>query len=324
MSGINVPELVKQVGLEELAKMGQDELVDDFLPAAVVGFADGDLLAIHEPYTGQKAELYGESHLGEGKVARLMAKAALENGMRPGNIYNFQGFAAKYALRPESPFSAFQPEGSVKIHPEAVEIDGNPIVLEQPPTLVFDYAACLTGRSYLNDQMRFRQQGKRPFTYSPLTRLHFTNQLIIDSYDATYGRGISQQFIANQWYIGREDGITGATNEIIKAQKMFNAPTEIADVILCTGSQHSTEADLRPGIANAHTLLKEGGMLVIRSLSRPAEDEIGTNTIAGWAYEAGFQEKDAIHYDADLNNPGTLIVSGHFGEREIQTVILKK
>ncbi len=324
MSGIHLHELVRQVGLEELSTIGREEVGRDFTPAAVVGLADGDVLVTHPPYTGKKAELYGENHFGDGRVAKAIVAAALENGMTPGPIYDFQNFAAEYFTHPNSPFAVHKTESSIRVYPEVVTIDGNPLALARTPTLVFDYGACLTGRSYIADQWNFLRQRKQPFTYSPLTRLHFTNRALIKTYDANYGPGTAQAVIEKQLYIGREDGVAAATDEVIRAQQAHNAPTDIADIILCTGAQHASKDDLRRGIINAHTLLKEGGTLIVRSLARPASDEIGTDQITGWAFEAGFQERDAICYEANLEQIGTLILTGHFGEREIQTVILKK
>jgi SAM-dependent methyltransferase len=321
---VSLPELVRQVGLEELATIGKEELAKDFMPAAVTGLADGDLVTMHQPYTGRQAELYGENHFGDGKVAQTIGRAAIENGMAPGNLYEFQGFAAEYFTTPGSPLSSFKTESSVRVYPEAVTIDGNPLALARTPSLVIDYGACLTGRSYIADQMAFPNRGQRPFTYVPLTRTHFMNQTLANTYDANYGPGTARAVIANQLYIGREDGVTGTTDEIIRAHNGLNLPTEVADVILCTGAQHAAPEDLQRGITNAHKLLKEGGMLVVRSLARPAADELGTEEIAGWAFDAGFIDRNVVRYEAALESAGSLLLTGHFGEREIQTLVLTK
>lgn len=322
--GISLPELVRQVGLEELVTIGEEEIAKDFMPAAVTGLADGDIVTVHRPYIGRRAELYGENQYNDGKVAQTIGQAAIESGMTPGNLYNFQGMAAQYFTESNSPFNAHRTESSVRIYPEAITIDGNPLALARTPSLVLDYGACLTGRSYIADQIAFLDQKQRPFTYSPLTRLHFANQALINTYDANYGRGTAQAVIRNQLYIGREDGVAAATDEIIRAQTAHNALVETADVILCTGAQHAAPEDLKRGIANARTLLKEDGMLVVRSLAHPAVDELGTEEIAGWAFDAGFTDRNVVRYEAALENVGTLLLKGHFGEREIQTLVLTK
>lgn len=321
---INMSEVVGQLGLEELENIRPEELAANFMPAAVIGLADGDLFVMHEPYTGLEAELYGESHYSEGKVAQVMLRAALKNGMTPGPLYDFQGYAAAYFTIEGSPFSQEIPVNAVRIFPGAMVIDNQPVPLERRPSLVIDYGACLNGRSYLGDQMNFVAQGKRPFGYSPLTRLHFTNRVLVSTYDAHYRAGLSEMFIDNQLYIGREDGIGAATDELIQGQREHGAPTEVADIVIANGSQHTTAEDLQRGVANAHTILKQGGMLVIRSLAQPGADEIGTKRIAEWAFEAGFSESSTKQFEAHLLNVGSLMMTGHFGERAIQTLVITK
>ena len=316
---------MQQVGLEELANISQVDLATDFMPSAVAGLADGDIAVFHEPYYDKQAELYGENHYGDGRVAKAIARTAIENGMAPGLIYDFQDFAVGYATASNSPVKITLPVSAVRIYQDAVTIDGNPLIIARTPSVILDYGACLTGRSYITDQMRFAKvHHQRPFTYSPLTRLHFTNEALIKTYDANYGLGTANLMIENQLYIGREDGVANATNEIIRAQTAHGATAEIADIVLCTSSRHTAAADLKLGIRNARSLLKEGGLLIVRSLAYPAADELGTDVISGWAYEAGFEEKKALHYEAGLDKIGTLLLTGHFGEREIHSVVFTK
>lgn len=324
MSGISVPELVTSLDLPELSEIRQDEIATDFMPACVIGLSDGDLAIVHNTYIGQNAELYGETNYMEGKVAQTVFRAALDNGMEPGLIYDFQTFVSEYFTLPQSPFSQQRSASTVRIRPDSITVDDHPLEYPRRPRLVIDYAACLTGRSYISDQAGFLLRGLRPFSYTPLTRLHFTNQTLINTYDTTFGEGSLQAVIENQLYIGREDGVAAATAEIRNAQQSHGKRADIADLVLVTGAQHSTREDLKPGVERAHDLLREAGMLVIRSLAQPSEVEIGTEEIAGWAYETGFEERDAIRYEAAIEGIGSLLVGGHFGDREIQTIVLKK
>lgn len=321
---VDIPRLVTSLDLDELAHINREEFATNFMPASIAGLADGDLYVMHEPYSGNEADLYGESHYGEGRVAEVMLKAALANGMQPGPLYGFQGIAAEFMTNPLSPFGIKTADSSVHIYPEAVVVDNHPIALPRKPSFVMDYGACLTGRSYLADQLLFVRQGERPFAYSPLTRLHFTNQVLMHTYNVLYGRGTADMFIDNQLYIGREDGVAGATDELISGQQAHSAPTEVADVIICAGSQHTTAEDLKKGVSNAHRLLKEGGKFIVRSLAQPSSDELGTQAITNWAFEAGFPESGAIYHKAPLTGLGSLLLSGHFGERAIAAAVLTK
>lgn len=294
------------------------------MAASVVGLSDGDLLTFHPPYSGLRAELYGENGYAAGKAARAVFDAALANGIRPGPLYDFQEFASQYYTAADGAFGGPWEKGAVSVQPEVVTVDGNPLALARQPQSVFDYGACLTGRSYVLDQAAFVRRGLRPFAYLPLTRLHFTNETLFSAYSTTFGRDGAALLAKSGAYVGREDGVAAATDETIRAQRAHNAPVDIVDIVLAAGAQHTTRADMKRGIQNAHVLLREAGMLVVRSLARPAPAETGTEEIVGWALDAGFEERHAVRYEAALDKTGVLLASGHFGDREIQTVILKK
>ena len=325
MSNVNFDKFLDQIGLSELTTKNRTALDTDFMPAALVGLSDGDFAIFHEEYTGEKADLYGTNLYNHGRVAKLVGQSALENGMTAGPIYDFQAFAAEYfKVISQQNSELYRSESTVRIYPEVVTIDGNPLLLPRLPQLIIDYGACLTGRSYIRDQLAFLGQKKRPFVYAPLTRSHFTNRSLINTYDINYGQGMAETILNGKLYIGREDGTGSATDEIIIAQQKHGASAEVADIILCTGSQHTHTEDLQRGITNAFPILKEGGMLLVRSLAKPSEVEIGTQQIVDWAIKSGFPEKSAIRYEADLESYGSLLISGHFGKREIKTVILTK
>lgn len=326
-SGITiVTQIAAQLGLGELAGGGADGTEADFTAAAVVGLSDGDLISLHPPYRGRKAELYGEDSYSGGTVAPAVLRAAIEAGPEPGLLNEFQRLAADAYTAPGSPFGGLEnwEESAVRIHPEAITIDGNPIALPRRPQRIADLGACLTGRSYIVDQAAFVRNGTPPFSYMAMTRTHFTNHVLISAYDTLLGPGTAALFVGKQFYIGREDGITSATGALISGQRAHGAPVELFDVTLVTGAQHTTREDLRRGMRNAHLTLKESGTLVIRSLARPAEAEIGTDEIVAWALNAGFEESSVIRYEAALEKPGVLIASGHFGDRAIQTAVLRK
>lgn len=325
MSGVNFEDFALQVGLEEISKPTQKELATNIMPACVVGLSDGDLFALHPEYSGLDAELYGKHNLADGKVAKAVLKAALDNGMNPGLVYDFQSYAASYFTHPLSPFASYDAHNSVKIEPKMLRVDGDQVRLAEEPSLVVDFNACLTSRSYLTDQLDFwGKHGKRPFAYSPLTRLHFTNQSLINTYSRLGGPGTSKVIMENGLYIGREDGVSSATNEIIRAQKEHGAPTDVADIILCTNAQHATRVDLKHGIENAHSIVKEGGIIVVRSLAHPTSKEIGTDEITGWAFESGFDERNVRYLNASLNPVSAILSTGHFENREVKTAILTK
>lgn len=324
MAGIQLGELSEKLSIPEIAEMRVDQLVCDFMPAAVTGLADGDVYAMHSDYSGRRAELYGESSYNSGIVAKTIARVALEDGMKAGVLRDFQYFAAQYFVNPNSPFVSTQFHSPVSVLAEGVKIDGQFVKTDHPPNYVLELGACLSSKSIQADQIKFITKGLRPFTYVPVTRLHFTNQSLIFNYDNLLGARGSGLALETGLYVGREDGIDSATTEMIRVQRANSAPTEFADVIICTGAQHSTAEQIERGVRRSYALLREGGLMVVKALSKPSYDELGADTIAGWAYESGFEENKTTTFETGLFSPGILLQSGHFGESEMRNIIFKK
>jgi len=325
MPDISSEQLGARIGLPEIADMHKNGTWVDFMPAAVTGLSDGDFLTVHQDvYSGRKAELYGETNYNEGLVARNIAQAAFEDGMTPGVMYDFQTFAAEYFTLPNSPMGGTSMGSSVNIHAGGVmTVDDMPFELPREPKLVIDYGAGLTSRSFLYDQVRLIKQGQHPFIYTPLTRLHFTNQALIDTY-RLFDTNLPYDMMKRGLYIGREDGTDAATKEMVRSQKAHNVPSEIANVIVCAGQLHTTPAEVEGGIKRAYSLLADEGMLVIKAFARPASDEIGADKIAEWAFETGFEESKATQFESDITTPGALLGSGHFGARELKSIVISK
>lgn len=324
---ITFDEFVAELDLPELKGMGTEEVATNFMPAAVAGLSDGDLVVIHpEPYTdADKIRLYGEYAFNHGLVAQRINKAAIATANRPNAVRAFQRLVADYCNMSQSPFyHSDMTEQNIKIYPEVVEIDGNIITLRQTPGCIVDYTACLSSRSILRNQIDFIKTSHRPFAYVALTRMHFTDLMLMSSYDRTFGHGVGNTMVDNKLYIGREDGIASATDEMIALQGAAGAPVNIADIILCNGGQHTTREDLQRGAENAFTLAKDEGLFIIRAFAKPSADEIGTDEIAEWAFEAGFKEQTALDYEASAHSVGAAVLKPQEIERAIKTLVLAK
>lgn len=325
MSEVTLEKIYDQIGLPELSELSTDEAARDFVPASFVGFADGDIAAIHLPYSDPtRARLYGAITYNEGEVAKRMLATALENGREPTPIYWFQELLASNYDRPNNAVRLDNAHSPAKIFPDAVVIDGNPVMLNRQPGLVVDYGACLNSRSIILDQLNFLQSDRTPFVYTPLTRLHFTNHVLMQTYDLEHGKGTANAMIDKRFYIGREDGVASATDEILRAQIEAGAEVEIADIIVCMGTAHTNGPEMRRGIENGYKMMKEGGILALRSFAKPGSEELGTDVMSEWAFEAGFQEESTLEYSRVSHVIGAFVLGKGDAEREIKTLILTK
>jgi hypothetical protein len=325
MSEIAMAEVAAQIGLPEIADIDPAEAARSFVPASIVGLSDGDLIGAHTPHSdSEKIRLYGETVFNEGEVAKRVLATALANGLEQTPIYSFQRFAADYYSDPRGPFS-HNVTPATHVYPEFVSIDGNPFFLPRVPRSVIDYGACLTSRGLILDQLGFMHGDKKhtPFVYTPLTRLHFTNQALLHTYETVLGPGAANLMADRRFYIGREDGIASGSDATIQAQKDVGRSPEVADIIICNGDQHTTADDLERGATNAYTLLHEDGVFIVRGLGKPAESEVGTDQIADWAREAGFL--DEATFETEVNpHTWTEAQSSKFTARVMKTVVLSK
>ena len=319
---INIHELITKVGLDKIHNVDSVEGLCDFLPAAVCGLADGDFVSLHSPYTGEAAILYDKTAYHDSLVAKAVGRAAVKNGIEPGVIYDFGKFAADFTVQMRT--QTKDKPSAIRILPHVVVVDDNPIVLRKPPKIVVEYGACITSRSHLTDQLKFPEQNAKPFVYVPVTTGNFMNQVLIGTYDSLHGDGTAEKMIADRLYVGQEEGVAVATEDMIKAQTTYGARLDIADLILCANTHHMTSHDVKTGITNAATLLSEEGLLVIRGLARPADSVIGIEEMIAMADQAGFNVGEANRYKADLKVFGTPLLSGHFDNGVTETVVLTK
>ncbi len=325
MSNVRLAEVLKVAGLDELQGITQDALAQDFMPASVVGLSDGDIVGVHEQYADPfMVEMYGEHLYNEGKVAANMLAAALKNRREPGDMYGFQRFVASYLIgSPLLPDST----AATRVYPYALVVDGNPVPLARSPEMITDYGACLSSRSIITDQINFARQGARPFSYMPISRLPFVNQTLGLVYDQLLGQGGKDTAIDKKIFVGLEDGVANGTNEMIEAQRAHSAPADIMDVVLCNSSDHMSPEDLKGGIENAHTILKDDGIFVLRlsddhtgeGASTPPEEALQ------WALDAGFAASKVFRYETESShNLGRSLLTGRIVMHSMQTRILTK
>lgn len=319
-----MPTFVEQTGLRAMAGIDQKDSTPDIMSSVLTGLADGDVIIAHETYTDpEKIRRYGRTIFNDGEVAQNILTAAIQNGTRHGAIYDLQSMAADYFDAYDCPVPDEPTESAIRIFPEAIIVDENPLLLKIPPAVVMDFAPGLMGRSIIEDQIDFCDRGTQPFGYMPFVRLPFTNKLLLHTYNDQIRPDGDEYVLKEAYYLGHEKGVAAGTDEVIGKLRDRGHPSDVADIIICNGGAHASEEDLRHGVYNAYKLLNEFGMFLIRSFANPSESELGTDKIAGWAYEAGFDERLSIVYSA-VSHIGALAMSGLGNLREMKSIILAK
>ncbi|MCW1907808.1 MAG: hypothetical protein KIH63_000515 [Candidatus Saccharibacteria bacterium] len=289
---IIISEVMDFVGVEGVPRdlRLDDPLLGHLLHGSIAGLADGDIATFHEPFVDDyEARLFGALNYSDGELAQKMLASAVETGPdRNVPTYAYQSFLAEYFTQAGSPFEGFPGTSVAELHSEYAIVDNQPIPFSREPEYVLDLGACLSSRSLVNDQIAMVRQGRHPFTYIPVFRTHFANQIALEEYDRLLGPGAKQLALDRGLYLGREDGAANTTREMVDTQISHDAPVDIADVVLLLNEQHMSRQDVELGLENAFPLLKTRGILVTRGLVRTSDNNLGASAIAEIAEAAGF------------------------------------
>ncbi len=225
----NIPELA-QVDTTRMPQKEYEELVGHFGIAAISGLSQNDITAIHPPFEGRKAVLFGETAYNDGVVATGMGAAALKAGPKPGFLRQIQTALAASLDEPSSPLASFNQALSTHIFSDMLTVHDQPIPLPCMPEVVIDYTACLSSKQILADQVRFVAEGHPPFAYVGVTRNHFLNEALVRSYN-THEPGLREIMQQKRLYTGREEGISAAMNAFERSNKNAGVPTNVADIM---------------------------------------------------------------------------------------------
>lgn len=308
---VHIPALMEEIGLPELSDIGTEKFISYAVPAALAGVADGDVkIPYPERLTGMDAEMFGETEAEQGVFTQAIRQAAIDAGPNPGPMRNFQDFLVTAATEPQSNYYHAASPRFARVIGQNIIIHDSAFALPHPPQLLIEYGACMESRAQVDAQLESLQIGSPPYAYSPLARTHFANQSILATYRhtklaqrlQTEARTDLQQLVLDRrLFAGREDGEDSATQEIIRANTAVGAPVAVADVILAVSAQHTTPESLEAAVRRSHTILREGGALVIRGMQQPIAGEVAIDDIAQWALTSGFDENRALFFGGKLN-----------------------
>ena len=178
---------------------------------------------------------------------------------------------------------------STNLVSDTILFDGNQHRYELPPSsharIVVDYGPGLGERFILQEHFR-AVAADRPFFYLPVTKGPFVNHFAVRYLELLHGQDVVGQYLAKGYYLRQEDGILAATTRLIAS-----AAAGQCDVIFCSGLQLVDRRELEAGIMNAFTLLRPGGVLLIRATKERNPPESSTaGDMLTTAYQAGFSE----------------------------------
>ena len=236
-------------------------------------------------------ELFGEHSYSEGTfqpALRAILKespAAWRKGLAAFEMQAACACAADIMISPGWSSHA----ASTTLMNDTLLFDANQHSYDLPPVshsrIVIDYGPGLQGKFLVREHLNALAQG-RPFVYVPVTKGCFIAAFLISFASTLMTKDSMAVYMNNGFFVPQEDGILFATNRFV-----VSAPGTV-DVIFCSGLQLVDKVELRAGIVNAFTLLRSGGILLIRSQrTRDPEDSSTVDDMLEIAYEAGFSAK---------------------------------
>jgi hypothetical protein len=244
----------------------------------------------------------------------------------------FQELAAEYFYSPDSAFRYHGSRGAVNIYPDALKIDGHYIPLARRPRSVIELSACINSRSILSDQVGFIDNGEdgAPFTYMGFTRNRFAYEVLKMSYDYIRVRDVmpnryrAHMMRQSAFFAGGAGPMVNAIDFIDCAIAEDKMRIESSDVVVATGAAHTTAGDMYYGVSRAYNMLREDGRLIVRGLAFPAADEVGTDQMADWAHESGFDPKRTLLFSPTLAKSVALMTRGRNDNRSVKSAIFHK
>jgi hypothetical protein len=296
-SGVHpVEELWLQLGVPRDLLRDRDTLAL-LIPCAMEVFCDE--LKLPHPGTADDARLhalFGRQHFWEGSFRQalrgVLAESSLAN--RPG-IEAFRtmvaGILANWTVA-GGLMNHLLP--STNLVNDTLWFDGNQHSLEllpsSRPRIVVDYGPGIGERFILEEHFRAVAAG-RPFFYLPVTQGPFVNHFAVVCLERIHGADIVDQYLARAFYLRQEDGMLAATTRLVASSVCGQC-----DVIFCSGLQLADRGEFEAGIVNAFTLLRPGGVLLIRaSKDRDPPESSTAEDMLAMAYRAGFSEPLLFH-----------------------------
>lgn len=165
------------------------------------------------------------------------------------------------------------------------------------PRVLIDYGPGLCGRFVVKEHLNALAKG-RPYVYVPVTKGCFVTAFLIGFASTLMTKESMAVYMNNGFFAPHEGGIRAATNSFIQS-----APAQV-DVIFCSGLQMINKQELRAGIENAFILLRDGGILLIRSQKTREPSESSTvSDMLEIAYASGFSAKASRVFDSISGDP---------------------
>jgi hypothetical protein len=300
----NLAMLCETADLDPTTYGTQDFVVNRGLWALMELFSDGELRILAGDDVANRELVQqspGQDRYGEfyDKIAQRRTTALAEGGQMADEINKLSRFCgtvlASYVAKGEIQL----PDAKV-VRPGVSPVNGRAFVRFNEYTwrspsdvaVILEYGPGITGKKFLDTQLDALQRNLPPFQYIGVSDGPFINQFLVtylgDELEKSFGREARQFATSGRLFVGREDGMQQATQELL-ATPQPSGTHEMCDLILLTGVHEASPPELEFAIKNSSQLLRPDGRLM---LSAPIQQVKPSTTPYAkqldWAQEAGY------------------------------------
>lgn len=269
-------------------------------------FSDGEIMISHPLFPANATimhEQFGESRYVEGALgATLLSGVNGEDADKKEAAAFFVHLGARVyaykAMKGTAHLPAIPPL-QVHSHDQKLTFSQHTVPLQRKPEVVVDYGPGLAGRFHTHQQVAGLRKRGSTYNYLGLARGMFLPSFLKHYVSIAGQQKPEAQAIVEQGLQEvSSDGIEEGTSRLLETKG-----NGFADIVIASGIHSAGEAAL-VGIERAYSLVRRGGVLLIRGPKQPPEDDLGIPIadMVNAAWTAGFRPGKTQRFEFETHS----------------------
>lgn len=290
-------------------------------------FSEGEITYNHPPFESDSDALckqFGKRRYIDGEFgAQLQGQLEADDQSKKIAASLFVGFGARiFAQKVSDDAMVLPTRPAVTVYKNERRLGFHDYMhgLQFDPQVVIDYGPGLAGRFHIDQQLADLRQCGTTYQYYGLARGIFVPEFLrhyLRLKGHQYPRAVDAIRQKNLHVI-LDQGIEGSVQHLIPSPDAKGRNGEFADIVIASGIHSAGEAALN-GIKQARGLLKRNGVLLVRDVNEPSEEDPGVsmNEMIQAGLDGGFRSGRMRSYDLTMSSP-------QGGAHEGRAIIMQK
>lgn len=281
--------------------------------ATASAFSEGEITYNHPPFNPDHAvlrEQFGEKCYVDGELgSRLQEYIAADDPRIKEAAAAFVGLGARlFAEKVVANGTVLPSAATVTVHKKdrKLAFHNHEHVLQFDPKVVVDYGPGLAGRFHIDRQLADLHHHRATYQY-----YGFAQGIFVPEFLRHYLRLQGRQYphaadAIRQTNLNTilDQGIEGSAHHLTPPFEAKGRNGGFVDIVIASGIHSAGEAALN-GIRQARGLLKRNGVLLVRDINEPIEEDPGVsmNAMIEAGLAAGFRSGRMRRYDLTVRSP---------------------